>query len=98
MFDAIQSDRVEVVRTTRKITLQPNEAKTITCLVLKIGDAEPALTEPTEKAMSAKIFTLELSELINSSYTCVVMQYISQSCDIAYTSRSLSFGSNEKAE
>ena len=54
-FEAIQSDRVGVARTTRKLTLQPNEAKTITCLVRKNGNIEAALTEPTEKAISARV-------------------------------------------
>ena len=44
-FDAIQSDRVGEVKTTRKVILQPNVAKTITCLVRKSENIEAALTE-----------------------------------------------------
>ena len=35
--------------------MQPNEAKTITCLVRNSGNIEAALTEPTEKATSARV-------------------------------------------
>ena len=42
-FDAIQSDRGGVVKTTRKVILQPNVAKTITCLVSKSENIEAAL-------------------------------------------------------
>ena len=54
-FDAIQSDSVGVVKATRKVTVQPNEAKTITCLVRNSGNIEAALTEPTEKTISARV-------------------------------------------
>ena len=51
-YEAIQNDRVGVARTTRKLTLQPNEAKTIRCLVRRNENIE---TEPTEKAISARV-------------------------------------------
>ena len=46
-FDAIQSDRVGIVKTTRKVTLQPNETKTLTCLYTadNLSNAKPAVQQ-----------------------------------------------------
>ena len=47
-YTAISNNRVGVVKTTRKVTLQPFERKTVSGLVRKNFNAETALTEPVE--------------------------------------------------
>ena len=47
-FNSIISDRVGVVKTTRKVTLQPNESRTVTGLLRKNKNSDAALTEPVE--------------------------------------------------
>lgn len=47
-FNSIISDRVGVVKITRKVTRQPNESRTITGLLRKNKNSDAALTEPVE--------------------------------------------------
>ena len=54
-YTAISSNRVGVVKTTRKLTLQPFERKTVSGLVRKNFNAETALTEPVEDEQSPRV-------------------------------------------
>ena len=54
-FTAICSNRVGVVKTTTKVTLQPNETRTVTGLVRKNFSAEAALTEPVDNEQTARV-------------------------------------------
>ena len=55
-FSSICSDRVGVVKTTKKLTLKPNESRTVTGLVRKNRNAESALTSPIdEDGLSSKL-------------------------------------------
>ena len=55
-FSPICSDRFGVVKTTKKLTLKPNESRTVTGLVRKNRNAESALTSPIEgDGLSSKL-------------------------------------------
>ena len=54
-FTAVCSNRVGVVKTTTKVTLQPYETRTVTGLVRKNFNAEAALTEPVEDKQTARV-------------------------------------------
>ena len=54
-FTAICSNRVGVIKTTTKVTLQPYATRTVTGLVRKNFDAEAALTEPVEDGQTARV-------------------------------------------
>ena len=48
--------------------MQPNEAKTVTCLVRNSGNIEAALTEPTEKAISARVTVCPRAVRVDKPY------------------------------
>ena len=54
-YIAIGSNRVGVVKTTRKLTLQSFERKTVSGLVRKNFNAETALTESVEDEQSPRV-------------------------------------------
>ncbi|MCG8030630.1 MAG: reverse transcriptase family protein [Candidatus Thiodiazotropha taylori] len=54
-FSGLRSNRVGVVKTTTKVTLQPYESKTVTGIVRKNCNAEAALTEPVEDEQMARV-------------------------------------------
>ena len=54
-FTAICSNRIGVVKTTTKVTLQPYETRIVTGLVRKNFNADAALTEPAEDEQTARV-------------------------------------------
>ena len=58
-FTAICSNRVGVVKTTTKVTLQPYETRTVTGLVRKNFNAEAALTEPVDNEQTARVTVVQ---------------------------------------
>ena len=54
-FRSLSQNKVGVVKTTTKLSLQPMETKTVTGFVRKSADIESAITEPIEQGNLTKV-------------------------------------------